>query len=257
MPTDISRSREGENQRSDQARRDASSSNGGRVHDFATCVSTPRKQQRETEQRRDGKGPAEREKHRAIGEDDNPIEKLKLRDTFGLKGGTRTRNDFLSREQNAKYFFIIQNVHGIYRTDEQNRIVKLAETADKIIKKYPNHDYDFIKGKIDRAEVRIYAGLDTNSDNEAGPSREAGIPEGIPKNREDQITALIDKLIERQGQFDQWKNDKTDIRHFISKKYPMTKAEYSDAKKYMKRFDNLGSQHRKNIKNSLAKTYTE
>jgi hypothetical protein len=52
MPIELSRSREGENQRSDQTRRDASSNNG-RIRDFATHqYQLHGQQQREAEQRK-------------------------------------------------------------------------------------------------------------------------------------------------------------------------------------------------------------
>jgi hypothetical protein len=90
MPTDISRTRDGESRRSDQTstRRDASSK-PGRIRDFAIH------QYQISEQQRDGKGPApaEREDHRAIGEDGKPVAKqIRLSNRYdkdhpGLKGG--------------------------------------------------------------------------------------------------------------------------------------------------------------------------
>jgi hypothetical protein len=96
MPNDISQHREGENRRSDQVRRDASSSNGGRVRDFATWqFQLHEKQQRATEQQTNGKGlaPAERKNRRAIDENGQLVERtVNLRNRYdrdhpGLPGG--------------------------------------------------------------------------------------------------------------------------------------------------------------------------
>jgi len=90
MPTDISRSREGENRRSDQtSTRRVSSPKSGRIRDFATH------QYQISEQQSNGKGPApaERKNLRAIGEDGQPVEKQIMlsnrydRDRPGLAGG--------------------------------------------------------------------------------------------------------------------------------------------------------------------------
>jgi len=85
MPTDVSRSRDGENQRSDQTstRRDSSSSKSGHIRDFATLPF----QRQDAEQQREGKAPAEGKDHSRVDEDDNPVEKLKLPGKSGLKGG--------------------------------------------------------------------------------------------------------------------------------------------------------------------------
>jgi hypothetical protein len=96
MPNDISQPREGENRRSHQARRDASSSNGGRVRDFATLpFQRYEEQRRATEQQTNGKGlaPAERKNRRAIDENGQLVERtVNLRNRYdmdhpGLPGG--------------------------------------------------------------------------------------------------------------------------------------------------------------------------
>ena len=104
MPTDVSSSRDGENQRSDQTstRRDASH-NGGQVRDFATHQYQLYEQQQDAKHQRDGKIPAKLIKCARVAENRMPVEKLKLPDTSGLKGGmARDANDFLSQGQNGR-----------------------------------------------------------------------------------------------------------------------------------------------------------
>jgi len=94
MPTDISRSRDGENQKSDQIskQRDASPKSG-RIRDFAIH------QYQIFESQRKGKAPAEEINCTRVGEDGKPVEKLKLPGKSGLKGGmARDANDFLSAD---------------------------------------------------------------------------------------------------------------------------------------------------------------
>ena len=98
MPTDVSRSHDGENQRSDQTstRRDSSSSKSGHIRDFATLPF----QRQDAEQQREGKASAEGKDHRRVDEDDNPVEKLKLPGKSGLKGGMpRTEGSSSNRDQ--------------------------------------------------------------------------------------------------------------------------------------------------------------
>ena len=82
---------------------------------------------------REGKGPApaEGKDRRPVDGDGKPVEKLKLPDTSGLKGGVRTRNDFLSREQMTEIFNIVQNIPSNHRTRDQNKIVLLVAQVDR------------------------------------------------------------------------------------------------------------------------------
>jgi len=79
MPTELSRSREGENQQSDQTstRRDASPNKGGRIGDFAIHQIQLSEQQQEAGRQSKGKGPASAEvgTGRAVGENRKPAER--------------------------------------------------------------------------------------------------------------------------------------------------------------------------------------
>ena len=213
MLTERLRSRDGENQQSDQTskQRDASPKSG-QIRDFATY------QYQIFESQRKGKAPADGKDCTRVGENDMPVEKLKLPDKSGLKGGmARDANNFLSYQQMEEYFEAT-NLPYHDRTVEQDILIKLVEKTEKIIEKYFEYDDDFIQNKVDRAKTRIYKAQHTNSsssDNEAGPSHEVHPPEGIPENRQDQIDLLVDTLVNRYGQGDDWRNDEKDIRNYM------------------------------------------
>jgi hypothetical protein len=222
MPTDISRSREGENQKSDQAPKDASSRNGGRVRDFATWpFQRHEKQRQDAEQQTKGKGPvpAERKNLRAIGENGQPVERtVNLRNRYGkdhpgLKGG-----------MNRGYRYWIEGGEN----DPEHE---------------PSSGRDLNQGLAVNMRQQREA---QRQQPDASSSRQGDIPE----ERKNDIKELIENLIQFPG--NDYRNERIRVDMRTNK---MNQSEYAYAKGYINGRGDIDDNRKKTLKNTICQHY--
>ena len=184
------------------------------------------------------------------------------RDIYGEAGPSSPMQDLyeldLEREMSPFHFMTEQEQRDYHdapyrardRTDEQERIVRLYNRIQSDIN--AGYQKEYIEEQAEAHRRDIYG--------EAGPSSPIEVSSSSgpshPESRENQIKALVDKVVERHGQHDLWDRDNEDIRNFIWNNR-MSRDEHLIAKAYFDdKYGNLNTQIRRSIKASLRRTYS-